>query len=227
MNHFHSHLQVAYFLYPAPTCADQCLLVNLIMRARAPCCFCSLSWRLQKFLDQAYTWGCRKIVVTMLPGLFKEHKERYRDRSNKGTVTRVFVLLLDRKVEKTSGIFLRFCFCFLVVSVFLLASLVFIRYFPFAISGECLERDDKNRDLYCYINANSWYYTWDSMPVDCATYNSTELEEIEFVCYTITIFDFGTYRTCSSRCTCETGYSEHYHLLQSECSYLYVEPRQQ
>ena len=29
------------------------------------------------------------------------------------------------------------------------------------------------------------------MPVDCATYNSTELEEIEFVCYAITITDFG------------------------------------
>ena len=53
-------------------------------------------------------------------------------------------------------------------------------------------REDKNRDLYCYTNANSWYHTqWDSMPVDCATYNSTELKEIEFVCYAITITDFG------------------------------------
>ena len=217
-------------------------LVNLFTRARAPCCFCcfcSLSLRLQKFIDQAYTWGCRKIVVTMFPSIFKEHKERYRDRSNKGTVTKVFVLLLDRRVEKTSGIFLRFCFCFLVVFVFLLASLVFIRYFPFAISGECLERDDKNRDLYCYINANSWYYSWDSMPVDCTTYNSTELEEIEFVCYAITIFDLGIglaaagslaklatviitiyIRVSAAICMWSQGSNEQYCGLSAKCIYI-------
>ena len=218
------------------------VLVKFFTKVRAPCCFCcfcSLGWRLQKFLDQAYTWGCRKIVVMMLPGLFKEHKERYRDLSNESTVTRVFVLLLDRKVEKTSGIFLRFYFCFLVFFVFLMASLVFNRYFPVAISGECLERDDKNRDLYCYINANSWYYTWDSVPVDCAAYNSTELEEIEFVCYAITITDLGIglaaagalaklatvsitiyIRVSAAICMWSRGSNEQYCGLSAKCIYI-------
>ena len=146
---------------------------------------------LQAVLNQAFTLGYRKIVVMMFPSIFKEHKVRYRDRNNNGTVTRVFVLFLDRRVENRSGIALSTYFCHLAIFVFFLANLVFFRYFPVAISGECLERDDKNRDLYCYTNANFWYYTWDSVPVDCATYNSTELEEIEFVCYAITIFDFG------------------------------------
>ena len=165
-------------------------LIAYCRRRRAAICtprnYCLL--KLQALLDQAFTLGYRKIFVAMFPSLFKEHKDRYKDRSNNGTATRVFILFLDRRVEKNFKIIA--WFCVLAFCICVLAMLVFFCYFPVAISGECFESDDKNRDLYCYI-INSSNNTWDSLPVDCAAYNSTELEEIEFVCYAITIFDFG------------------------------------
>ena len=145
-------------------------------------------------LLQAVILGYRKSFVTMFPGLFKEHKDRYKDRSNNKTITRVFILFLDRRVENNSKL-VRY-FYFMVLCILFAAVFVFCRYVPTAVSGECLERDAKNRDLYCYTNlTNSYfdYYLSDlySMPVDCAVYNSTELEEMDFVCYAITITDLG------------------------------------
>lgn len=119
----------------------------------------------------------RWLNVKMFPSLFKEHEEQ----TNNHTVTRKF-LFLDREVEKNC--LLIFSFWSLAFAIFGSSLLVFFRYIPVAISTECLERDDNLRSLFCYTNESTW-------PVDCDTYNTTELEEVDFVCYAITIPSVG------------------------------------
>ena len=123
----------------------------------------------------------RKLNVSTFPTLFKELKVR---RVN-SLGTRRFMLFLDRKVEDSFHII--FAFYLLALTILSAALLVFFRYIPVAISGECYETDAKGRILFCYTNGS----TAASLPVDCATYTSTELEELQFECYAISILQFG------------------------------------
>ena len=118
----------------------------------------------------------RKINVWMFPDLFKElwHSSR--------NSTRRFILFLDRRVENNSAML--FCFSLCTLAIVSAALLVIFRYIPVTIIFECLEKDDQLRKVFCFTNNSTW-------PVDCGAYNATELEEIEFVCYAISIFDFG------------------------------------
>ena len=148
---------------------------------------CSTSLRnCGTFLSWVFIYLYRILNVKLFPGLFKEHKDRHKDQSSNRTVTRVFILFLDRRVENNSVILL--AFCFLALAICSSALLVVFHYVPVAISTECLEKDDQERDLFCYTNESPW-------PVDCAKYNSTDhnMPVIDFVCYTLTlsIFDLG------------------------------------
>ena len=149
---------------------------------------CITCWRkckhkLNAFLNWSFTKGSRLLNVLMFPGLFKKHKDRYVNQSGRWA-TREFIVFLDRKVEDNKEILLTFYF--LALATFSSALLVFFRYIPVAISSECVETDDQDRVLYCYTiqSESNW-------PVDCATYNSTELEETQFLCYTIPIPSIG------------------------------------
>ena len=123
----------------------------------------------------------RKLNVSTFPKLFKELKVR---RVN-SPGTRRFMLFLDRKVEDSFHII--FAFYLLALTILGAALLVFFRYIPVAISGECYAKDDQGRSLFCYTNGS----TASSLPVHCASYTSTELEELQFDCYAISILDFG------------------------------------
>ena len=127
-------------------------------------------------------WGSRKIIAVMFPGLFKEHKERHQNLNNNLTEIRVSLLFLDRKLENNFAI--TFSFFLLAIAIVTSALLVFFRHIPVSISSECLEKDDQFRDLFCYTNGSNW-------PVNCTIYNSTELEEVKFVCYAISILELG------------------------------------
>ena len=123
----------------------------------------------------------RKLNVSTFPILFKELKVR---RVN-SLDTRRFMLFLDRKVEDSFHII--FAFYLLALTILSAALMVFFRYIPVEISGDCYTKDDQGRSLFCYTNGS----TAASLPVDCANYTSTELEELQFDCYAISILDLG------------------------------------
>ena len=99
-------------------------------------------------------------------------------------VRRVFIVFLDRKVEDNKEVL--FTFYFLALAIFGSALLVFFCYILVAISSECAETDDQDCVLYCYTIGSE-----NNGPVDCATYNRTELEETQFLCYAISIPSIG------------------------------------
>ena len=67
---------------------------------------------------------------------------------------------------------------------------MFFQYFPVEVSEECLERDDKGRSLFCYLDYKN-VSIYSSSPVDCAEYNPNQLQELSFVCYAIAIPGLG------------------------------------
>ena len=122
----------------------------------------------------------RLLCVNTFPALFKVHKTHMVH----GNQTRKFMVFLDRKVE--SSLVLVAAFCSMAYSIFCISTLVFFRYFPVEESGECLEKDNQGRPLFCYTGSSN-----SSLPVDCANYSVTELRELDFECYSLAIPGFG------------------------------------
>ena len=120
----------------------------------------------------------RRLCVNIFPVLFKLHKTR----SGNGEQTRKFMLFLDRKVESSTSLVA--AFCAIVFCIFCSSAAVFFRYFPVEKSAECHEKDSHSRSLFCYSNVNSSLIN-PNLPVDCASYSGTELQELEFECYAI------------------------------------------
>ena len=114
-------------------------------------------------------WLC----VQTFPALFKMHKIR----SGSGNKTRTFMVFLDRKVERSLPVVA--AFCSIVYCIFSSSLTVFFRYFPLEKSEECLGKDRHRRSLFCYSNS--------SLPVDCANYSVTVLQEVQFECYAIAL----------------------------------------
>ena len=127
-------------------------------------------------------WVSRELILLMFSGLFRKHKYRCRNQRNNCTITRTSILFLDRKVE--SNFLILFMFFMLCLSVISVALLLFFRHVPVVISSECRNRDDEFRDLFCYTSESN-------LPVDCTIYNTTQLEEMKFDCYAISIFELG------------------------------------
>ena len=124
-------------------------------------------------MKTAFLFVGRLLCVHTFPALFKVHKTR----SGRGSQTREFMVFLDRKVE--SSLALIAAFCSIVYSIFCTSTMVFFRYFPVEGSGECFEKDNHGRSLFCYSNSR--------LPVDCANYSVTELRKLRFDCYAIAI----------------------------------------
>ena len=118
----------------------------------------------------------RLLCVNTFPALFKMHKTR----SDHGNQTRKFMVFLDRKVE--SSLTLIAAFCSIVYSILFTSSLIFLRYFPVEQSEECNEKDNHDRSLFCYSTSSN-----SSLPVDCAKYTVTELQELHFRCYALAL----------------------------------------
>ena len=57
------------------------------------------------------------------------------------------------------------------------------------VSGECLERDNQDRSLFCYLKNAS--HTGTNLPVDCVEYSVSQLQELHFSCYAISIPGLG------------------------------------
>ena len=126
----------------------------------------------------------RLLCAHTFPALFKVHKAH----SGDGRQMRTFMLFLDRKVE--NNLVLIAAFYSIVASIFCSSAMVFLRYFPVERSTECLEKDNHGRSLFCYSYGNSSLNNY-SLPVDCASYSVTELRELEFDCYAISIPGLG------------------------------------
>ena len=139
--------------------------------------WCGQSNHCHKCMKTAFLYVGRLLCVHTFPTLFKIHKTR----SGGGRQTREFMVFLDRKVE--NNLLLILAFCFIALSIFYASAMVFVRYFPVEKSEECLEKDSHGQPLFCYINAS---FTNPSLPVDCANYTVTELQELEFECYALT-----------------------------------------
>ena len=111
--------------------------------------------------------------VKLFPNLFKKHKQC------RGSNERTFILFLDRDIENLK---LKGAFYSLAFSILLASALVFFRFFPVALSGECLEKDALLRPLFCYTNQSDF-------PVDCAKFTNNTTKEfsdsLEVVCYAL------------------------------------------
>ena len=177
---------VLFFL--AATMVSVCVLVHPpVFQALLYCT--KNSCRTQRQCGPGSCCGCMKTVflfmgrllcVNTFPALFKMHKT-HRDN---GSQKRSFMVFLDRKVE--SSLVLIAAFCSMAYSIFCISTLVFFRYFPVEDSGECLEKDNQGRPLFCYTGSSN-----SSLPVDCAKYTVTELRGLHFECYSIAIPGFG------------------------------------
>ena len=77
----------------------------------------------------------RLLCVRTFPALFKMHKTR----SGHGNQTRVFMVFLDREVERSLPFVL--AFCSIVFGILCASTVVFFRYFPVELSGDCLDKD--------------------------------------------------------------------------------------
>ena len=124
----------------------------------------------------------RLLCVQTFPVLFKMHKTR----SDHGRQTRKFMLFLDREVERSWPLIA--AFCSIVYSIFCSFTMVFVRYFPVEESNKCLEEDKHGRTLFCYSNSS---LINSSLPVDCADFSVTELQELKFQCYAIALPGLG------------------------------------
>ena len=174
---------VSFFL--AATMVSVCVLVLPVVFQAVQKDSC----RTQRQCGPGSCCGCMKTVflfmgrllcVNTFPALFKMHKTH----TVHGNQTRKFMVFLDRKVESSSVLVA--AFCSLVYSIFCISTLVFFRYFPVEESGECREKDNQGRPLFCYTGSSN-----SSLPVDCANYSVTELRELDFECYSIAIPGLG------------------------------------
>ena len=118
----------------------------------------------------------RMLCVHTFPALFKIHKTR----SGHGSQMRKFMVFLDRKVERSLTLIA--AFCSIVYSIFCSSTMVFLRYFPVEGSEEWHKKDSHGRSLFCYSTSRN-----SSLPVDCAEYSVTELQELDFDCYAIVL----------------------------------------
>ena len=109
------------------------------------------------------------------------------------------MVFLDRKVKNSVGIVLAFC-C-VIISILNSSATVFLLHFPVQDSGDCCEKDNEGRSLFCYSNFSSD----PSQPVDCAQYNVTQLHKLDFICFAISIPGFGiavAAAVCVCLCVC-------------------------
>ena len=137
-----------------------------------------------KFIKTAFLFVGRRLCVYTFPALFKMHKTR----SGRGRQLRKFMVFLDREVH--SSLLLIAAFHSIIFSIFCSCSTVFLRYFPVEESAQCLEKDIHDRSLFCYLSNTSIINSSiidPSLPVDCANYSVTELQELRFQCYAIAI----------------------------------------
>lgn len=141
------------------------------------CCNSKCSCLLDFFVAASTT-----LSVKMFPGLFKVHMDWQKDQSGNRIVTRVPLLFLNKRVTNNDTIIANFSF--LALAILSSALLAFFRYTPISISEECIVKDGQGRGLFCYTNESNW-------PVDCAAYNTTKAEEVNFICYTISMFHLG------------------------------------
>ena len=165
-----------------------CKIYNVIPERFTNCnCTCSCATVTQHLpsccsrscIKTAFLFVGRRLCVQTFPALFKMHKTRT---GNEGQ-TREFMVFLDRSVEDSLALIV--AFCSIVYSIFCSSAMAFLRYFPVEESTECLEKDRYDRPLFCYLNNSSIMDP--SLPVDCANYSVTELQELEFQCYTVAI----------------------------------------
>ena len=167
-----SSLQLAY-----AGLLELILCSNQAPRQRQPdgCC---------RHIKTAFLFVGRRLCVYTFPALFKMHKTR----SGRGRQLRKFMVFLDR--EEHGSLLLIAAFHSIIFSIFCSCSTVFLRYFPVEESTQCLEKDIHDRSLFCYLSNSSIINsrTIDpNLPVDCANYNVTELQELRFQCYAIAI----------------------------------------
>ena len=128
-------------------------------------------------LSTAFSRKGRWLCVHTFPALFKMPKTESDCGSKK------FIVFLDRNVDISNGTLLLIAaFCSIVYSVFFTSTIVFLRYFPVEESEECHDKDSHGQSLFCYSNSSN-----SSLPVDCAEYSVTELRELHFQCYALTI----------------------------------------
>ena len=98
------------------------------------------------------------------------------------------MVFLDGEVH--SSLLLIAAFHSIIFSIFCSCSTVFLRYFPVEESAQCLEKDIHDRSLFCYLSNSSIINSRiidPSLPVDCANFSVTELQELQFQCYAIAI----------------------------------------
>ena len=126
----------------------------------------------------------RKLCVNMLPALFKIHKTYCVHGSQ---TTRVFMVFLDRKVEDKLALIA--AFCSVISSILCTSIMMFFRYFPVTVSEQCLEKDNQERSLFCYLKNGS--NPIKLYPVDCAEYSVSELQKLQFECYSVNILGIG------------------------------------
>ena len=93
----------------------------------------------------------------------------------------MFMVFLDRDFE--NNLELKNSLYLLTIAILMSSALVFFRFFPVAVSAECLEMDALLRPLFCYTNESDF-------PVDCAdfTKNFTTAESsdsLNVVCYAL------------------------------------------
>ena len=130
----------------------------------------------RRYMKTAFLFVGRRLCVQVFPALFKMHKTR----SDHGSQMRSFMVFLDRKVDRSLPVVA--AFCSIVFSIFSSSVTVFFQYFPVEKSEDCLEKDKHGRSLFCYRNSDL---------MDCANYSTTELRELQFVCYAIALPGFG------------------------------------
>lgn len=97
------------------------------------------------------------------------------------------MVFLDRDVENNLAIIA--AFCSIIYSIFCLSTMVFFQYFPVETSGECLDKDNQERSIFCYLKNVSGAIK--HHPVDCADYSMFQLQELHFECYAVAIPGLG------------------------------------
>ena len=124
----------------------------------------------------------KRLCVYTFPALFKLHK--IHSKNGCSSHTREFMVFLDRVVDNSLAIVS--AFCSIVFSIFYSSGMVFLQYFLVEKSGECQEKDNHDRPLFCYNTSSS--PTKPNLPVDCANYkNVAEFQKFTIECYAISL----------------------------------------
>ena len=169
------------------------ILLFLVLTLRLLCQKCSRNTTQRQRRQGCYSRWFRTVFLTVgrllcvnvFPALFKIHETRS---GRSSQMIREFMVFLDREVENDLALIA--AFCSVIYNIFATSTIVFFQYFPVEVSEECLERDDKGRSLFCYLDYEN-VSIYSSSPVDCAEYNPNQLQELSFVCYAIAIPGLG------------------------------------